>query len=170
MICLSCGESVTKSGATECPSCKEEFRYVSGLFGTNNISQLLQALEDTAAGTCDLEELNDRVGVFLEVWDDFAARWKITDRTVPERFELSEELEAVYGEPLAQIEEAIEHLNAAVSELDGLESAEPEVLKRIESSVRLFSRRVCSAGAVLFTKLENRGGDFDSLLEMFDSY
>lgn len=143
---------------------------MSGLFGTNNISQLLQALEDTAAGQRDLDELTERVGIFLEIWDEFAERWKLSELSVPERFELSDDLEAVYAEPLEQIEAALEHLNTAVSDLDALESPDPAALKKIEESIRLFSRGICSAGAALFTKLENRGGDFDSLLEMFDSY
>jgi len=170
MICLHCGQPVKQSGATECPSCKGEFRYVSGLFGTNNVSQLLQALEDCRQGRIDADEVKERFGNFLEVWDLFAEKWSLLDQTVPERFQLESDLEAVYGPPLQKIEEGIEQLNSAVTYLETLDQLEKEDLDELETSVRLFSRLICSSGAALFTKLESRGGDFDSLLEMFGDY
>ncbi|MCA9780213.1 MAG: hypothetical protein KC800_25980 [Candidatus Eremiobacteraeota bacterium] len=170
MICLHCGTTVKKSGATECPSCKGEFRYVSGLFGTNNVSQLLQALEDCGQGRIDADEVKERFGNFLEVWDRFAEKWSLLEQSVPDRFRMPSELEAVYGQSLEKIEEAVEQLNSAVAYLESLDELEKGDLEELDTSVRMFSRLICSSGAALFTKLESRGGDFDSLLEMFEQY
>jgi hypothetical protein len=167
MICLKCGELQDQSSPTTCQACGFKFRYVEGIFGTNNISQLVQGLEDFREGRLGLDELIERFELFLEVWEYFSQEWGLHENTAVTLFALDRELEAVYGEPLHQVEEALEHLNMAIDTLEGLSEDDDEKAALIEEQVRLFSRKVCSASALIFKKLESRDGDFGSLLDNF---
>ncbi len=167
MICLRCSAKQSEPGVDRCSSCEEEFRPVSGLWGVNNISQLLLSIESLKSGEIDLDEFRERFDTFLELWEQFSEKWGLSEATVPEVFSLNRALDSVYGTSLQELEDSIEELNQALDEVDGLSHVDPAALDRIEDHIRLFCRRVCSACAAVFTKLESRGGDFASLLDNF---
>jgi hypothetical protein len=167
MICLQCGAEQSRPGVVRCSTCQVEFRPASGLFGVNNISQLLGSIEDLRSGAIDLAELRERFGTFLDVWDQFCEKWGLVEVTVPTAFGLNPELESVYGPLLQQLEDSIEELNKALDGVDNLSDADAAQLEEIEDHIRRFCRSVCSACAGMFTKLESRGGDFASLLDNF---
>ena len=169
MICLLCGEPQKKPGVEKCDACKSEFALVPGLFGYNNISQLIHALDLFRKGEIGAEEVQERFGNFLTAWESFSEKWGLQEQSVPEAFNLKRDLDAVYGGLLNDLEEAMGPLNDALDKVEELTDDSRDV-DDIEEAVRHFCRRVCSTSAAMFTKLESRGGDFDSLLENFGAF
>jgi hypothetical protein len=169
-VCLRCGSAQKGPVSDRCRSCQREFRSVAGLFGTNNISQLLASLEDLKSGDITLAAFEEHFGVFLEIWEKFADSWGIQTQQLTTLFKLEHELAAVYGKLLDEIEDGLDQLTLALEIVEELEPEDLAPVDTIEDNIRLFSRRVCSATAGMFTKLESREGDFGSLLDAFESF
>lgn len=169
-ICLYCGSTEKRPEPQVCPSCQGEFRTVSGLFGINNISQLIAAVEDLRNNDCSLDEFEERFSFFLELWEGFAESWELPGRDLGSVFQLDSALDGVYGKLLTELDEGIAQLGSALEIIETRDEGDTSALEQVEDHVRLFSRRVCSASAGIFTKLESRDGDFSSLLDAFGSF
>lgn len=167
MICLKCGHRQPDAERETCASCGAGFRKVEGVFGVNNFTQVLQALEDFRAGTIDPDRFREVFDAFYELWDKTASRWKVVDGRIRDMLALSPELQAVYEAPLMEIEGGLDELLAAAEITDALEEAEETDLQALEDHLRLFFRMICSSSGAIFTKLESRGGDFGALLSAF---
>lgn len=167
MICLDCGKRQKGEVGRPCPSCDRSFEPVPGIYGINNISQLLRAVEECREGRLSPDELRQTFDAFAEVWEGFSERWKLLDASVPEQFELSPVSEGIYKEPLGQLEESFAHLDDAFAALDEMESVDEAVLDDLAENLRHFFSGVCSAVAIIFKKLENPKGDFGALLHNF---
>lgn len=167
MICLECGHRQRGKVENPCSSCGSVFQTVGGIYGVNNITQLLDAIEHCRSGTLSLDSLIARFDAFAEHWESFQKRWGLDKGSVPELFELSAQSQGIYEEPLGSLGEAFTHLDDAFAILDELESPESEALDRLADHLRQFFRGICSTAAILFKKLENKKGDFTSLLHNF---
>lgn len=167
MICLQCGHRQPHAERENCASCHAEFRKVEGVFGVNNFTQVLQALEDFRASRIDHDRFREIFDAFYELWEKAASRWKVVDGRIRDMLALSPELQAVYEAPLMDIESGLDELLAAAEIADALEEAEESDLEALEDHLRLFFRKVCSSAGAIFTKLESRGGDFGALLSAF---
>ncbi len=167
MICLDCGKRQKGEVGEPCRSCGRAFEPTPGIYGINNISQLLSAVDECREGRLSPDALKTTFDAFAEVWEGFSERWKLPDAPVPELFELSPVSEGVYKEPLTQFEEAFAHLDDAFAALDEMDGVDPALLDDLADDVRQFFRGVCSAAAITFKKLENPKGDFGALLSNF---
>lgn len=167
MICLQCDQRQKGEAFEPCSSCGHVFQPVNGIYGVNNVTQLLHAIDECKAGRLSLEQLRQSFGAFAEIWEGFQLRWRLEQKPVPQLFELRPTLQGVYEEPLEQIEQAFIHLEDAFADLDELDTVDEAALQALAEEVRSFFLGVCSAAALVFKKLENPKGDFGALLQNF---
>lgn len=167
MICLQCDKRQKGEAFEPCSSCGQVFQPVEGIYGVNNVSQLLHAVDECKAGRLSLDGLRQTFNTFSDIWEGFQERWKLDEASVPEVFALSPTLEGIYKEPLRELEEAFGSLDEAFAGLDDLEVIDEAALDDLADEIKSFFRGVCSATALIFKKLENPKGDFGALLHSF---
>ena len=167
MICLLCEKRQKGEAFEPCLSGGQVFHPVDGIYGVNNVTQLLHAIDECKARRLSLNTLRQTFHTFAETWESFQVRWSLDEKSVPKAFAFSPRLQGVYKQPLREIEEAFVFLEDAYAELDELEAADAAALEALGEAVHTFFRKVCSATALLFKKLENPKGDFGALLSNF---
>lgn len=155
MLCLACGATRTAEVGEPCPECNIECTPVDGIYGVNNVTQLLTGIEEFRGGLIDLDTLLTRFDLFEQKWEAFQRRWKLDNDTAPALFDLPPEKKPFYEPSLNQIEEAFVCLGDAFELLDHLEEPDAELLDEIEEHLRSFFHGICSASAVLFANLDS---------------
>ncbi len=151
MNCLFCGAE-QGSKVQECSECGVPFERRPPIIGVNHVTQLLNVLDDLAAGDGTAEDCEEPFRSFLELFAEFEQKWKLQEKSLSEQ--LAPELKDRFGVALAETDQALQQLYQAIECLEiTLFEGEDYLEAGIENLVSSF-KGVCAGAARLLEQLD----------------
>lgn len=152
MICLTCGEALVGDDPQTCDSCETSHVPRDPVVGINHVSQLLCAFDELREGDINLEEFEEVLGAFYELFAEFENKWKLSESDLGSR--LSGTLKQEFGPALSGIDEALQLGFQAMESLEAIHQEGVDALDAAEEALVLFFQGVCANSAALLEKFD----------------
>ena len=153
MNCLFCGHALSYEPIQTCPGCEMEHEPVPPVSTVNHVSQMLYACELLEAGELDEEAFYDVTAAFLDKFEAFSQRWKLSERSLVES--ANPAIRDKFGAVLEELDQALGIGYGAVEALEAVSSQGFEALSLAQESLRSFYQNSCAASAKLLEQLDS---------------
>lgn len=165
MICLFCEARLPDDQPQTC-SCRFEHRLRLPLVGINHVSQLLSALDGLLEEEIPLEDVEQAVAVFSDLFDRFERKWRQRGPLVAELPPLFADRFAV---SLQGIEAALQQGEKALGLLQPVDQLDAARVEQASTALLAFFHGVCAHAAKAlhdFAELKREAASSGALIDL----